>query len=82
MIGLVVRIFLAVMVLAALVILFAYAFIAAVIITPFVLLFLYLMGRRADVQWWAVRPAEHWPPKREPPVIDHDPNDLPPRRDD
>ena len=76
MIGLIFRLFFGVLVLAGLVILFAYAFIAALIITPFILLFLYLMGRRFNVQWAEVQREAR---ARSGPVIDHDPNDLPPR---
>ena len=66
--------------LAGLAILFFYAFIAALIITPILFVLLYLFGRKANLQWTVMRRGQpHTAPRREHgPVIDHDPNDLPP----
>jgi hypothetical protein len=77
MVGLIFRLFLGVLLLAGMVILFAYAFIAALIVTPFLLLFLYLMGRRMNKEWEVVQRETR---ARSGPVIDHDPNDLPPHQ--
>ncbi|MSO73062.1 MAG: hypothetical protein EXQ84_05565 [Rhodospirillaceae bacterium] len=80
MIGLIFRIVVAALVLAGLLIFFAYAFIAALIVTPFILLFFYLLGHRANVQWWTVR-REEYRGHRSAPAIDHDPDDLPKKPD-
>ncbi len=80
MLGLLIRIFFAVMILAVVVFLFAFSFIAALIAAPIIFLLIYFFGRRSGIQVWTVRtgPAERG--GRTPaqgPVIDHDPNDLP-----
>lgn len=76
-----VRLFVVILALAGLAVLFFYAFVAALIITP--ILFV-LFGRKSMVQWSVVRPGAYpptaysnEPPRRPGPVIDHDPNDLP-----
>ncbi len=65
--------------LAGLALLFFYAFVAALIITPILFVLFYFFGRKNMVQWTVVRPGQpHGPgPERQGPVIDHDPNDLP-----
>ena len=81
MIGLIFRVALSLLVLAGLILFFAYAFVAALIVTPFLLVFLYLLGRRTNVRWWVVREGslrEH----RDGPIIDHDPDALPEPRED
>lgn len=86
MLGLILRLFIAVMILAGVFFLFAFSFVAAIVITPIIFLLIYFFGRRSGIQVWSVRtrsgPGGHRP--RQGPVIDHDPNDLPPddRRDD
>jgi hypothetical protein len=75
------RLFVVVLIFAALAVLFVYAFVAALIITPFLLLLFYVLGRKGIVRWQVVRPGNGRPGPRGPqqgPVIDHDPNDLPP----
>jgi len=85
MIGAIFRLFIFVLVLAALGILFFYAFVAALVITPILLLLFFLFGRKANVQWWVVSPGEG---PRQPrqysgqgPIIEHDPDALPPKND-
>ncbi len=71
------RLFVLVMVFAGVAILFAYAFVAALILTPILLLLFFLFGRRARVNWLVVHPGQQPQRPGEGPVIDHDPNDLP-----
>ena len=78
MIGLIFRVVISLLALAGILLFFAYAFIAALIVTPFIVLFAYLVGRRANVQWWTVRRSESRD-RRPGRVIDHDPSDLPNR---
>jgi hypothetical protein len=68
--------------LAGLALLFFYAFVAALIITPILFVLFYIFGRKSMVQWTIVRPdgapqSQHPGAQRQGPVIDHDPNDLP-----
>jgi hypothetical protein len=73
------RLFIFVVVLAGLAILFFYAFIAALIITPILFLLFYFFGRKSIVSWTVVRSGGfQQQPRSQGPVIDHDPNDLPP----
>lgn len=76
------------MALAGLALLFFYAFIAALFITPILFVLIYFFGRKNKVQWTVVRPHAHTGashpdqgydrgPHRQGPVIDHDPGDLP-----
>lgn len=67
------------LVLAGLVLLFFYAFVAALFITPILFVLFYFFGRKIMVQWTVVRPNQpHGPgPGRQGPAIDHDPSDLP-----
>ncbi len=81
MIGAFLRLFLVILTLAGLAILFFYAFVAALIITPILFLLFYLFGRKSTVQWFVVRNGQQAGPQagqQRGPVIDHDPNDLPP----
>ena len=80
------RLFILVMVAAGIIILFAYAFVAALIITPILFLLFYIFGRKNAGQWFVVRRGSYQTsenqgprPQRPGPVIDHDPNDLPPK---
>lgn len=79
MLGAFLRLFIAIMVIAGLAILFFYAFVAALIITPILFLLFYFFGRKQAATWWVVRTSTY-PPRRpgQGPVIEHDPNDLPP----
>jgi hypothetical protein len=84
MIAAIFRLFIFVLVLAALGILFFYAFVAALILTPILFVLFYLFGRKQNVQWWVVRngeaqPRPHSNPRGQGPVIDHDPDALPPK---
>ena len=83
MIGAIFRLFIFVLVLAALGILFFYAFVAALVLTPILLLLFFLFGRKANLQWTVVRPGTQ-PGRQYPgqgPIIDHDPDTLPPKSD-
>lgn len=73
------RLFVVVLVLAGIVLLFAYAFVAALIVTPILFVLFWLFGRRSVIRWSVVRaePYPHEPPRPPGPVIEHDPNDLP-----
>jgi hypothetical protein len=76
-----VRLFVVVLVLVGLALLFFYAFVAALIVTPILFVLFWLFGRKSVVQWTVVRPdgyprGQHHRPG---PVIDHDPDDLPPQ---
>jgi hypothetical protein len=82
MLGAIVRLFVAVMVLAGLIYLFIAAFVVALIVTPILALLFYIFGRKQAATWWTVQ-RTHYAQQRQPrpgqgPVIDHDPNDLPP----
>ncbi len=80
MIGIILRLFFAVMILAGVLFLFALSFVAALVVTPIVLLLIYFFGRGSGVQVWTVRTGSTRREDRAPqgPVINHDPNDLPP----
>ena len=68
------------LVLAGMALLFFYAFVAALFITPILFVLFYFFGRKNMVQWTVVRPGQPSQPQgpgRQGPVIDHDPNDLP-----
>ncbi|GEM_PF-2354924 len=80
MLGLILRLFFAVMILTGVVVLFAFSFVAALIVTPIILLLIYLFGRRSGIQVWTVSQGGYTRrdgSTRQGPVIDHDPNDLP-----
>ena len=80
MLGAFLRLFIVIMALAGLAILFAYAFVAALIVTPILFLLFYFFGRKTTATWWVVRSGGVYPPQQRPgpgPMIDHDPNDLP-----
>ncbi len=74
------RLFVFVVVLAALGLLFFYAFIAALIITPILFVLFWLFGRKPVVQW-VVRTGPR-AGAGQGPIIDHDPNAFPPRDQD
>lgn len=80
MLGLILRIFFTVVILAGVLFLLAGSLIVAAIVTPVIILLIYFFGRRSGIQVWSVRTrggqSGHRP--RQGPVIDHDPNDLPP----
>lgn len=71
------RLFVLIAVIAALGILFFYAFIAALIVTPILFVLFWLFGRKSGVQW-VVRTGPR-APSGPGMVIDHDPDALPPR---
>lgn len=80
MIGLIFRIFFTVIILAGVLFLLAGSLIVAAIVTPVIILLIYFFGRRSGIQVWSVRTGQTSQRGRSPqgPVIDHDPNDLPP----
>jgi hypothetical protein len=80
MLSAILRLFAAVVIIVALAILFFYAFVAALIITPILFVLFYFLGRKQNVAWWVVRRDGPYGQQRpgQGPVIDHDPNDLPP----
>jgi len=77
MLGAFLRLFFVILALAGVAILFFYAFVAALIITPILFLLFFLFGRKPTVEWWVVRRGPH-PGSQTDLVIDHDPADLPP----
>ena len=77
MLAAMVRLLIVIAALAGITILFAYALVAALIITPVLFLLFYFFGRKTTATWWVVRRGRQ--PYQRPgqgPVIDHDPNDL------
>jgi hypothetical protein len=78
MLGAILRLFIAVLAIAGLAILFFYAFVAALIITPILFVLFYFLGRKQNAVWWTVQRGTHTQRPGQGPVIDHDPNDLPP----
>lgn len=70
---------------AVVLVLFAYAFLAALILVPVLALLFFLFGKKYGNVWVVgagpVRPERRPDGQRHtPPVIDHDPNDLPENR--
>jgi hypothetical protein len=63
--------------LVAAIVLFAFAFTAAAIVTLIGLAVLLLFGRVRTIEWEAERRARTDADHRPPLIIDHDPNDLP-----
>ncbi|MHB1205972.1 MAG: hypothetical protein ACYCZX_10410 [Rhodospirillaceae bacterium] len=64
---------------AAVLVLFIYAFLAALIAVPVFLVLFFLFGRRIRTVWIVGQPlrsGDEPAQKPGPPVIDHDPNDL------
>ena len=84
MIGLILRLFFVVMVLVGVLFLFAFSFVATLVVTPIILLLIYFFGRRHGVLARTVRTGQSRRDGRAPygPIIDHDPNDLPNERKD
>jgi len=81
MLGAILRLFFLVLMIAGLAILFFYAFVAALIITPILFVLFYFFGRKQMAGVWVVRRDGQYGPQQRSgagPVIDHDPNDLPP----
>lgn len=80
------RVAFALAVAAVVLVLFAYAFLAALIVVPILALLFFLFGRRYGNVWViGGAPRRGEPPggqRHAPPVIDHDPNDLPPGNED
>ena len=62
------------------VILFAFAFTAAAIVVAITVLLLLIFGKKQQVRWEFVRRSDRVEAERSPLIIDHDPNDLPPRQ--
>lgn len=66
---------------AVVLVLFVYAFLAALVVVPILALLFFLFGRKYGNVWVVGGPAVRRPESRgarePPPVIDHDPNDLP-----
>ncbi len=80
MLGAILRLFVAVMVLAGVIYLFLASLVVALIVTPVLALLFYIFGRKQAATWWTVQRGQY-PSQQRPgqgPVIDHDPNDLPP----
>ena len=80
MFGLIFRILFTLFAFVGLAILFAYAFVAALIITPFLLLFFYFLNRHLNKQWQGILSEQQRHRGGNGgmgPIIDHDPNDLP-----
>lgn len=80
MFGAIFRVFVALFSLAVLAVLFVYAFVAALIITPFLLIFFFFLNRHLTKRWRAaVQEQQRYsrPDGTVGPIIDHDPNDLP-----
>lgn len=77
------RLFFLILVIAGLAILFFYAFVAALIITPILFGLLYFFGRKSNIRWTVMRTSDFQQQRYQGqgPVIDHDPNDLPPPED-
>ena len=83
MIARILRLALVLAVVALVSVLFVYAFLAALIVIPVLGVLFFLFGRRIGGVWVVSRPGVS--PNRDqshsrphaPPVIDHDPNDLP-----
>jgi hypothetical protein len=71
-------------VVAVVLVLFAYAFLAALILVPVLALLFFLFGKKYGNVWVVGGPGfrrentRSRDGKSPPPVIDHDPNDLPP----
>jgi len=80
MFGAIFRIFFAILALAGLAILFVYAFVAALFVTPFLLLFFFFLNRNMKKRWSEIQQEQsryRRPDGTAGPIIDHDPNDLP-----
>jgi len=80
MFGVIFRILFAVFALAALAVLFVYAFVAAIVVTPFLLLFFFFLNRHLNRRWREIQEEQrrYYRADGSPgPIIDHDPNDLP-----
>lgn len=80
MLSVIFRLFFALLGLAILAVLFVYAFVAAVIATPFLLIFFYFLNRRLTKRWREALQEQQLyrrPDGGMGPIIDHDPNDLP-----
>ena len=81
MLGVYLRLVLFIAGLIGAVILFAFAFTAAAVIIVIVLLLLAIFGRKSQVEWTFVRSDGERQARGnlgDGPIIDHDPNDLPP----
>jgi hypothetical protein len=87
MLARILRLAIVVVVAAGVLVLFAYAFLAALILIPVLGLLFFLFGKKYGNVWVVGDPtfgrSHRRPPPagRPPPVIDHDPNDLPPPED-
>lgn len=90
MIARILRLAIVVVVAVGVLVLFAYAFLAALILVPVLGLLFFLFGKKYGNVWVVGDPGfrpgsgrgDTRPPAgRRPPVIDHDPNDLPPREE-
>ncbi len=80
MFGAIFRVFFALFSLAALAVLFVYAFVAALVVTPFLLLFFFFLNRHLTSRWREVQQEQQRyrrPDGSMGPIIDHDPSDLP-----
>jgi hypothetical protein len=79
------RLILFVLAIAGAAILFAFAFSAAAVVVFVTFVVLALFGRPPQVDWWTVHQEQRRQDdenRRPPLTIDHDPNDLPPDRDE
>lgn len=84
MFGAVLRLTVLFVVLGGLVVFFAYAFVATLIVAPIVFLLFFLFGRKPMTGLWVMTQNRRGPvppspyPSSPGTVIEHDPNDLPP----
>ena len=74
-----IRFFFVVLILSGVLFLFAFSFVATIIVAPIILLLIYFLGRRSGVKVWGIQtdapPRGSYPSSG--PIIDHDPSDLP-----
>ena len=79
MVSFFVRFFFVILILSGVFFLFAFSFVAIIIVAPIIFLLIYFFGRRSGIKVWntqtgSARRGSYPPPG---PIIDHDPNDLP-----
>ena len=80
MFGAIFRVFFVLFSMAVLAVLFVYAFVAALIVTPFLLIFFFFLNRHLTKRWREALQEQQLYRGADGstgPIIDHDPNDLP-----